>query len=93
MPGNSDQCHKNATRCLRLAERARKPEMRETFTTMAEMWRRLAAELEADQALLNTISALELGEPYDALLLTLKLRSWPMRSNERRWVGASNRAF
>jgi hypothetical protein len=76
MPGNPDQCRLNAKRCLRLAEHARRPEMRAAFTALAETWTRLAAELDSDQALLRTISELEFSEPYEALPLALKLRSW-----------------
>jgi hypothetical protein len=77
MPGNPEQCRLNATRCLKLAKRARKPEMRETFTALADTWTRLAAEHESDEALLRAISELQLSEPYEALPLALKLRSWP----------------
>src|SRR6185369_13863175 len=35
MPGNPEQCRLNAARCLKLAKRARRPEMRETFTALA----------------------------------------------------------
>ena len=76
MPGDPKQCRFNAVRCLRLAKRARRPEVRQTFVALAETWTRLAAELESDQALLRTISELEFSEPYDALPLALKLRSW-----------------
>jgi hypothetical protein len=76
MTGNPHQCRLNAMRCLRLAERARRPELRRTFNDLAETWTRLAAELESDQALLHTISELEFSEPYEALPLALKLRSW-----------------
>ena len=76
MLGNPRQCRSNAMRCLRLAEHARRPEMRAAFTALAETWTRLAAELESDQALLRTISELEFSEPYEALPLALKLRSW-----------------
>lgn len=76
MTGNPHQCRLNAMRCLRLAERARRPELRRTFNDLAETWTRLAAELESDQALLHTISELEFNEPYEALPLALKLRSW-----------------
>jgi hypothetical protein len=41
---------------------------------MAETWSRLAAETESDLALLQTISEMENGEPYDALIDALKLR-------------------
>ena len=77
MPGNPEQCRLNAARCLKLAKRARRPEMRETFTALAVTWTRLAAEHESDEALLRTISELEFSEPYEALPLALKLRSWP----------------
>ena len=77
MPGNPEQCRLNAARCLKLAKRARRPEMRETCTALAVTWTRLAAEHESDEALLRTISELEFSEPYEALPLALKLRSWP----------------
>jgi hypothetical protein len=77
MPGNPEQCRLNAARCLKLAKRARRPEMRETFTALADTWKRLAAEHEFDEALLRVISELEFSEPYEALLQALKLRSWP----------------
>jgi hypothetical protein len=51
--------------------------MRETFTALADTWTRLAAEHESDEALLRAISELQLSEPYEALPLALKLRSWP----------------
>jgi len=77
MPGNPEQCRLNAARCLKLAKRARRPEMREAFTALADTWARLAAELESDEPLLRAISELEFSEPYEALPLALKLRSWP----------------
>jgi hypothetical protein len=76
MPGNPIECRFNAVRCLALAERARRPEVRQTLTALAETWRKLAAEIESDQPLLRTISALEFSEPYEALPAALKLRSW-----------------
>ena len=76
MPGDPKECRVNAVRCLRLAKRARRPEVRQAFVALAETWTRLAAELESDQALLRTISEPEFSEPYDALPLALKLRSW-----------------
>jgi predicted nucleic acid-binding Zn ribbon protein len=75
MPGNPHQCRLNAKRCLKLAEHARRPEMRQTFTALAETWTRLAAELEADQTLLQAISEMEFSEPYYALPSALKLHS------------------
>ena len=67
MPGNPEQCRLNAARCLKLAKRARRPEMRETFTALAVTWTRLAAEHESDEALLRAISELEFSKPYEAL--------------------------
>jgi hypothetical protein len=77
MPGNPEQCRLNAALCLKLAKRARRPEMRETFTALADTWKRLAAEHESDEALLRAISELEFSKPYEALPLALKLHSWP----------------
>jgi hypothetical protein len=75
MPGNPEQCRLNAARCLKLAKRARRAEMRETFTALADTWTRLAAEHESDEAFLRAISELQLSEPYEALPLALKLHS------------------
>jgi hypothetical protein len=77
MPGNPEQCRLNAARCLMLAKRARRPEMREAFTALSGTWARLAAELASDEPLLRAISELEFSEPYEALPQALKLRSWP----------------
>ena len=77
MPGNPEQCRLNAARCLKLAKRARRAEMRESLTALADTWTRLAAEHQSDEALLRAISELEFSEPYEALPLALKLRSWP----------------
>ena len=76
MPGNPGVCRLNATRGLGLAKRARRPEVRGSFTGLAETWTRLAAELESDEALLRTLSELEFNEPYYAVPEALKLRSW-----------------
>jgi hypothetical protein len=75
MPGNPEQCRLNAARSLKLAKHAL-PEMRETFTALADTRRRLAAERESDEALLCAISEQEFTEPYEALPLALKL-IWP----------------
>jgi hypothetical protein len=42
MPGNPEQCRLNAARRLKLAKRARRAELRETFTALADTWTRLA---------------------------------------------------
>ena len=36
MPGNPEQCRLNAARCLKLAKRARRAEMRESLTALAD---------------------------------------------------------
>ena len=74
MPGDPRQCRLNAARCLALAKRVRKPEAQQLFIEMAETWNRLAAVTECDQKLLQAISEMELGEPYDALPNALRLR-------------------
>ena len=68
------QCRLNAERCLRLAERARRPEVRQSLTALSETWTKLAAQLESDEALLSALLELEVGEPYDALPQALGLR-------------------
>jgi hypothetical protein len=74
MPGDPNQCRLNAQRCLLLAKRARRPQMRRNLTALAETWTKLAAELESDQVLLSAIAELEFGEAYDALPRALRLR-------------------
>ena len=87
------QCRLNAERCLRLAKRSRRPEMRQSLTALAERWTQLASQLESDEALLSVLSKLEVDEPIHFLTLALKLRSWPPHSNERRRLAASKRAY
>jgi hypothetical protein len=77
MPGDPRQCRLNAKRCLALAERARRPEARQTLTALAETWTRLASELESDEVLLCTIVELEFREPYEVLPRALKLHTCP----------------
>jgi hypothetical protein len=73
MPGHPDQCRLNATRCLALARRSRRPEAQEAFAAMAVTWKQLAAETEADDALLRVISEIEFHERFEALPLALGL--------------------
>ena len=73
MPGNSHQCRLNAARYLVLARRSRRPEAQQAFAAMAITWKRLAAETDADDALLKIISEMEFGEPSEALPLALGL--------------------
>jgi hypothetical protein len=48
----------------------------QSFSELAEIWRRLAAESEADDTLYRALAEIELGEPYETLPRALKLRSW-----------------
>ena len=73
MPGDPHQCGLNAARCLSLARRSRKPEAQKAFQAMALTWKQLAAETEADEALLSVLSDMQFGEPFEALPLALGL--------------------
>ena len=75
MPGDPEECRRNALRCSRLAKRAKQAETRQAFAAMSEVWMKLAAELESDAALLRAISEMQISEPYDSLPQALKLRS------------------
>jgi hypothetical protein len=80
MPGHPIECRLRALHCSQLAETAATTELRQPFIDLAETWKRLAAELESDQALLRTLGELEFSqqpsEPYEALPLALGLGSW-----------------
>jgi hypothetical protein len=84
MPGDPHECRLNADQCSELAKTAATPELRQAFIAAAEVWRELAAELETDQALLDTLTELDFSpqpaepqpsEPYEALPYPLHLRS------------------
>ena len=62
MPGDSEKCRLNAVRYTKLCKRAQDPDRREKFAALAETWTRLAAELEADQALLKALSELQFDQ-------------------------------
>jgi hypothetical protein len=73
MPGDPHQCRLNAARCIALARLAKRPEARESFAAMAVTWKQLAAETEADDALLRVFCEMEFGEPSEALPVALGL--------------------
>ena len=75
MSGDPHQCRINAARCIAMSRRAWRPQVRQAFSDLAEMWNRLAAETEADGTLSRALSEMELGEAYEALPLALNLRS------------------
>ena len=74
MPGNPDECRLNAERYAELA-RTGMPAECPALLALAETWKRLAAEFEADEMLLQALAELQLGsKPYEALLLALDIR-------------------
>lgn len=73
MPGDPHQCRLNAARCLALAQRSRRPEVKKNFRAMALTWKQLAAETEADEALLRVIPEIQFGKPSEVLPLALGL--------------------
>jgi hypothetical protein len=73
MPGDPRLCRLNAAHCLTLARRAKRREAQEDFAAMALTWKRLAAETEADDALLRVFTEMEFGEPSLALPVALAL--------------------
>jgi hypothetical protein len=75
MPGNAKQCRSNAERYLRLAGRAKRVERQQNFAALAETWKKLAAELEADQALLHALSELKFDEHVYTVPEALNLRA------------------
>ena len=77
-PGDPEKCRMYAARYFRLSKTARTPERRDLFLRMAETWARLAAETEADEALLRTLLEFDFGpDAAEILPTTLKLSSWP----------------
>jgi hypothetical protein len=67
MPGDPAKCRSNAVRYLSLSKHAKNPARRQGLAALAETWTKLAAELESDLALLNTLSELEFDEPFYAV--------------------------
>jgi hypothetical protein len=82
MPGNPHVCRLNAANCSELAQTAVTSEC-QALLVLADTWKRLAAELEADQMLLQVLSELHLSsQPYEALLVALNIHpgvKWPSR--------------
>jgi hypothetical protein len=56
MPGDPSECREHANNCLRMASEARTRHGKETFLKLADSWLRLAAELDAAKALIDTSS-------------------------------------
>jgi len=80
MPGNPHECRLNAAQCSKLAQSVATSECDALFV-LADTWKRLAAELEADHRLLQVLSELDLSsQPYEAFLFALNIHSglkWP----------------
>jgi hypothetical protein len=62
-------------RYAELSECAEDPASRQGLAAQAQAWIKLAAELESDQALLNTLSDLEFDQPCYVLPVALKLQA------------------
>jgi hypothetical protein len=74
MPGDPAQCRLYAARYLERSRRAKNRERRANLAALAKLWTKLAAELESEQALLNTLSEINLDEPFYAVPEALNLR-------------------
>ena len=75
MPGDPAQCRLYAARYLELSKRAKDPARRQSLAALAKLWTKLAAELESEQALLNTLSEINFDEPFYAVPEALNLRA------------------
>jgi hypothetical protein len=54
---------------------AKNPARRQNLAALAKTWTKLAAEYEADQPLLNTLSEINFDEPFYAVPEALNLRA------------------
>jgi len=75
MPGDPAQCRLDAARYLELSQRAKNPARRQNLAALAETWTKLAAEYEANQPLLNTLSEINFDEPFYAVPEALNVRA------------------
>jgi hypothetical protein len=57
MPGDPKECREHANACMRIAHTASSPEDKEHFVSLANTWRRIAADLESTQGLLGVLNA------------------------------------
>jgi len=95
MPGNPHECRAAAAQCSKLAQNAITSECDALFA-LANTWKRLAAELEADQMLLQALSELHLtSQPYEALLCALNIHpglNWPLPKKPTTHLPVANRS-
>ena len=54
MPGDPKECRQHALTCARLAQTSASAQSKERFVSLANMWARLADDLERTLALLET---------------------------------------
>jgi hypothetical protein len=74
MADDPHDCRLNAKRCLELAGSAATPEDRQAWLALAETWKQLAAEMDSEEALLQTLAEMDLvREPWNALPEALHL--------------------
>jgi hypothetical protein len=53
MSGDPSQCREQAAECVRLANEGATQQSRDEFIELAQVWLKLAAQLESDKALLD----------------------------------------
>src|SRR5262245_27981762 len=74
-PCPSQLTGRRAGQQLLLSKRAKNPVRCQSLVALAEMWTRLAAELESDQPLLSALSEIDYDEPFYAMPTALNLRA------------------
>jgi hypothetical protein len=55
MTGDPSQCREQAAECVRLANEGATQESRDEFVELAQVWLKLAIQLESDKALLDML--------------------------------------
>jgi hypothetical protein len=55
MTGDPSQCREQAAECVRLANEGTTQESRDEFVELAQVWLKLAIQLESDKALLDML--------------------------------------
>jgi len=55
MPGDPKECREHALRCIALAAKTERQELKGTLLDLAKRWTRLAVELEAAYALRDVV--------------------------------------
>ena len=59
MPGDPRECREHALHCLELAKTASSPQVKAKFLDLANMWTKLAAELEATLAIMKITDSVD----------------------------------